>query len=495
MSETPCYDECRYLIRLADRLESLISAENSGLKDWRDRANALLHSQDLESLTGERTLDDLALQLRREWLHFANSVSSRYFRSPTSFQLPRLPSGSAAPTPYDRWMQPVSLEQRASGYHPAPEGWRADHVLFNTGMGVVTCLLPVLRTMFQPRTDSPLRMHGLGGYFEIMDLITANNDDLFQASIFRDQAQLRTSVSSGESQVIYVEPVSCRFDLDVFDLDAFLDAWKQRPQNIPGVIVFDTTLTANRFPIAEVLQRLQPGKPWAVVQFSSVLKLDQEGLEFSNGGLMSVYSVNAGNMEDFSFRMRRFRSAMGLGLTMDQLAMLDYPGFMDQAIIERHANAIFENNAYLAKRVDTGEDLLFDSKSHPVLNGDTEYPWAVAPFVYFQLRKGSDKEDLQLLKHVFYNEAEKRGLTFMPGSSFGFRGHRCELGGIRDVPGYETIRVAMGARKGPNVDEAVKLLNDLGLMRDFGRIREMYPELVDVARKEAEQKKKYFGGS
>jgi len=493
MSDTPCSDECNYLIELAHRLETSIEDAGERLKLWHESANALLQSPDIESLAGERALEQLSLQLRSEWLRYANSISSCYLKSPPSFQLPRIPSGDTAATPYDRWMQPIALEKRANNYHRVPEGWHADHVMFNTGMGAITCMLLVMRTMFHPRAASPLRFHGLGGYFEIMDLITANNDELFQARIFQDQKQLRDSVSVGGSQLLYIEPVSCRFNLDIFDLEKFLSAWKQRPGNIPTILIFDTTLTGNLFPIEEVLTRTDPYKPAVVIQISSTLKLDQEGLEFSNGGLMSVYSTKPENTADMSFRMRRFRSAMGLGLNMDQIAALDYPGFLEQAISDRHSAAIFETNEYVARRVDAGDGLLFDSISHPALNGDSTCPWAVAPFVYLRLRKGSNKEDLEFLKYVFFTESQKRNMTFQPGSSFGFRGHRCELGGIRDVPGYETIRVAMGCRRGPNIQEAIQLINELSHMQTFDKLRAKYPALVEVARNAAEQKKKHFG--
>lgn len=493
MSDTPCSDECNYLIKLADRLASSIDDADERLKSWRESASTLLKSPEIESLQGEKTLELLSLQLRSEWLRYANSVSSRYLKSPPSFQLPVIPSGDKAATPYDRWMEPVVLEKRAVTYHTAPEGWHADHVMFNTGMGAITCLLLVMRTMFQPGSANPLRLHGLGGYFEIMDLITANHDELFQTQIFEDQALLHESVSAGGSQLIYIEPVSCRFSLDVFDLDRFLAAWQQRPANVPTVLIFDTTLTGNLFPVEEVLERMNPHKPAAVIQVSSTLKLDQEGLEFSNGGLMSIYSTKPESTVDTSFRMRRFRSAMGLGLGMDQIAALDYPGFLDQAVTDYHSTLVFENNAYVARRMDAGNDLLFDAKSHPVLSDSPDYKWAVAPFVYLRLRKGSNKEDLQFLKYVFFTEAEKRGLVFQPGSSFGFRGHRCELGGIRDIAGYETIRIAMGSRRGPCIDEAVNMVNEISHTQTFDKLRSLYPELVEVARKAAEQKKKHFG--
>ncbi len=446
----------------------------------------------LESDAGEAELDRLTILLRSGWLMHANSVSSRYFKSPPSFQRPVTPSGAVALTPYDRWMEPVALEARARNYRRALPGWHVDHVMFNTGMSAMTGLFMVMRTMFQPRAAAPLHCHGLGGYFEIMDLMAANNDELFRTNIVHSQEALMESVSAGGSQLLYVEPVSCRFDLEVFDIESFLNAWQKRPARVPSVLIFDTTLTGNLFPVADLLKRMGSHQPLAVIQVSSMIKLDQEGMEFSNGGLMSIYSANRGVVEDLSFRMRRFRSAMGLSMGMDQVAALDYPGFLDSSVMARHSQSVFENNAAVARKVEVGEDRLFASCSHPSINAaGGARAWSVAPFFYLRLRPGSTKEDLQLLKFVVNSEVESRGMAFQPGSSFGFRGHRCELGGIRDVDGYETIRVAMGSRPGPALEGVISLLNELSRVGDFDTLRARYPGLIEIARKADEAKKKH----
>jgi len=223
------------------------------IASWYATLDKVCGSSDIESVQGEQKLDQLALDLRTGWLQYANSVSSRWLKSPPDFQVPTLPSGEEAGVAYDRWLEPASLEARAAEYRPAPPGWFAEHSVFNTGMAAVTTLFAVLRTMFQPAPANPLRLHGLGGYFEVMDIIAANNDALFQTQIMPDQAPLLESIARGGSQIIYIEPVSCRFSLEVIHIERFFEAWMKRPANSPAVLIFDTTLTANRFPISDVL--------------------------------------------------------------------------------------------------------------------------------------------------------------------------------------------------------------------------------------------------
>ncbi|MFQ5642937.1 MAG: hypothetical protein ACE5FQ_04470 [Thiogranum sp.] len=485
MSATPCHDECTYLIKLASRLEKSMTEEDGQMKGWYNKINTLLRSPDLESLKGERGLENLSLQLRTIWLRYASYISSRYLKSPPHFQVVHLPSGEKNPFPYERWNQPASLEQRAATYRHAPAGWKADHIIFNSGMGAVTCLLQVIRKLFEPKPGNPLSFHGVGGYFEIMDLMQFTHDELYRFRIFQDQKQFQHSVARGESPLVYIEPVFTLLGrLEVFDMDSFIAAWRQRPDSVPTAIVLDTTFVGNRFPVQEFLERLAPHKPRVVIQISSTLKLDQEGLEFSNAGLMSIFSTTEPIVNGIARRMRKYRAAMGLGLTLEQTAALDYPGFLDTDLCDRHSAGVFKNNARLARKLEVGDNLLFIARFHPVLQENHQStPWAVAPFVNLQLRSETDQHERELLKHVIFKEASQRGLTFKPGSSFGFRAHRVETSIQDERGGVQVIRVAMGCREGPSAEGTIHLLNDISHMRTFDNIKSRYPELMETIRK------------
>jgi hypothetical protein len=488
MSFTPCHDECIYLIELAHRLEQAMTEAGDQLKGWHENADALLRSAELESLKGEWELENLSLQLRTEWLRYANHISSRYLKSPPHFQKVHLPSGENNPFPYDRWNQPLTLERRAASYRTAPAGWEADHIIFNSGMGAITCLLQVMRKIFEPKPGSPMHFHGVGGYFEIMDLMQFSHDELFQFQIFQEQKQFQLSVAQGKSQLLYIEPVYTLLGrLEVFDMNGFLAAWHQRPGNVPTAIILDTTFIGNRFPVDEFLERLGLHKPRVVIQVSSTLKLDQEGLEFSNAGLMSIYSTTGPVVSGIAKRMRKYRAAMGLGLTFEQIAALDYRGFLDADLCERHSTSIFNNNAHLARHMEVGDGLIFINKFHPTLQERYQSTsWAVAPFVNLQLRTETDQQERELLKHVLFKEANQRGLTFKPGSSFGFRAHRVETSIQDELGGVQVIRVAMGCRPGPSVNGTIDLLNNISRMGTFEFIKSRYPKLVETTRKFAE---------
>lgn len=486
MTRTPCHDECEYLIHLANRMLTTVDS-NIPLPAWFDRASTLLASPHLETLEGEQQLEKLSLDLRTEWLRHANFISSRYMKSPPHFQTIQLPSGEKSPFPYDRWNTPVHLEKRATVYREPPGGWTADQVLYNSGMGAISCLFQVIRTLYQPVAGNPLRLHGVGGYFEIMDLMRTTDDDLFRFEIFPEQQQFLESVSRAGSQLLYIEPVYTRDgSLEVFDMEGFLHAWQQRPASIPTTIVLDTTFVGNTFPVNRFIEQLAPHKPQAVVQVSSTLKLDQDGLEFSNAGLMSLFSDKEPVIKGMSVRLRKFRATTGLGLTLEQIAALDYPGFLDRNSCDQHSEAVFANNARLALGVDAGPGMLFTGKHHPALQEHPGKSWAVAPFMNLELAPDTEKRQRELLKHVLFKEARLRGISFRPGSSFGFRAHRVETS-IQNEQGTQVIRVAMGCRNGPSVEGTIRLLNDISRLGSFAVVSAKYPELVETVRKFSEQ--------
>jgi hypothetical protein len=321
-----------------------------------------------------------------------------------------------------------------------------------------------------------------------MDMMQFSHDELLQFRIFQDQEQFQRSVAQGTSQLIYIEPVFTLLGrLEVFDMNGFISAWRRRSRDVPTAILLDTTFVGNRFPMKEFLEQLAPHQPRVVIQVSSTLKLDQEGLEFSNAGLMSIFSTTEPIVNGITKRMRKYRAAMGLGLTLDQTAALDYPGFLDADLCEQHSTAIFKNNARLAGELEVGNNLLFIDRFHPALHETQQStPWAVAPFVNLQLRAETNKEERELLKHVLFKEANQRGLIFKPGSSFGFRAHRVETSIQDERGGVQVIRVAMGCREGPSVEGTIRLLNDVSRMATFDNIRSRHPELVETVRKFAE---------
>ena len=460
--------------------------ESALLVQWLARAEALLISPTLESIDGEQALENLSLELRRRWLIEVHTGSARYLMSPPHAQIKSLADGTRVHYPYARWLKPKLLEQRLAAHRPPPKGWSGRTLLFANGMSAITTTLQVYRTLaakLLPRAKKrPLSLHWFGGYFEITRALKLLCDDYFHGRKHAQQSALCDVVARGAADLILIEPVAADLELEVFDLDAFIAAYKRRTSKRPCTIVIDESLSADTFPVARLCHELSDDPPALVISIRSALKLDQEGLELANGGLVHLWTPsddkNTERLDHFAFDLAQARTTLGVSLSQDEYAALSVPFFLDPTSLTNHAAAVYANNRRLAQTLaqsvdpDTG---LLDRVIHPSLNPVHTQPWAEAPFVNLRYRS-DDPSARAFLRVVLEFESTQRKLSFRSASSFGFRGHRFEMGFVRGAK-FNTLRVAMGARRGPALDGVIQLFQDLAAYPDFGALRKAYPHI------------------
>ena len=498
----PCLSECAHLIALANAMTEVFNATSTQdapdfLHDWRTQAEAMRNNPTLDSLGGERALEKLSLDLRRLWLQHVYAHSGGYMMSPPHTQRKYLPDGARIGFPYDRWLKPQVLEQRLNALHPAPKGWNGRAYLFANAMAAIVTSLQVYRA-FAKKTwpqlaappQKPLSLHWFGGYFEIIKALHLVCDDHLHGRKHTKQQDLCTAIERGIADLVLIEPVAANIELEVFDLDAFTRAWNRRPANArPCTIIVDASLNAGTFPIERLCLELAPNPPAMVILIRSGLKLDQEGLELSNAGLLNLWMPsdadstndpkNAKRFDQFTDTLEVSRTTIGAGLSQNEYAALSAPFFLDREALAHHADAVFANNRELAEAlayVAKPDGTLFQQVLHPCLGQRKDLPWAEAPYVNLRYRP-DDKTARAFLHAVLQFEARARTLTFQSGSSFGFRGHRFEMGFARGFK-HNTLRVAMGARGGPSKDGVIQLFRDLAAYPDFAALRAAYPQIA-----------------
>jgi len=458
----------------------------ASLEQWLKRARALRDSPTLESIDGEQALDNLALDLRRRWLNETHLGSGRYMMSPPHAQAKSLADGERIHYPYDRWLKPKHLERRLAQHRPPPTGWIGRSLLFANGMSAITTTLQIYRTKaakLWPRTKkAPLSLHWFGGYFEITRALELLCDDHLQGRKHSQQAALCKSMTRGAADLVLIEPVAADIDLEVFDLDAFIAAWKRRSTKQPCTIVIDTSLSADTFPVERLCHELADDPPAMIVSIRSALKLDQEGLELANGGLVDVWMSdkpeNLERLDKFEHALALARTTLGVSLSQDEYAALSAPLFISETSLNTHAAAVFANNRHLAQTLNQSlkpDGGLLDRISHPSLSPAKDLAWAEAPYINLRYRS-DDVSARPFLRTVLEHEATLRKLSFRSGSSFGFRAHRFEMGFVRGVK-FNSLRVAMGARRGPSLDGVIALFQELAAYPDFEALRKAYPKI------------------
>ena len=453
--------EANDLLFLAGQIESCAIRPVPGLEEWKAQAASLLTKVTFGSLGSERALDRLARDLRTLWLRYAQGTTDVLMRSPTAAQQSTV-TGAGTPLSfgYERELEPTTLEARCATFTEHPPGWIASHLIFSSGQATLSAVLQGSLQMSLAEAGQPLRLLHLGSYFETQALL-----ELFEASHvvhagLNEEGLGAALAQLEESEVLLAELAYCNGSLQVLDLPAFARAWRHA-RRTPSLVIFDTTLSATRFPLDMLLSLMSGPSAPVVVCLRSALKLDQAGLELANAGICSVYVPRGAALAlaEFPETLRRIRKLTGSSLGLQDMAALEAPWFLDPVYATRYCDAVFANNRRLALQfAPTGG--LFKALSHPALGSDGD-PWAEAPFCTLTLNDPAP-ENYHRLARLIEEEATSRNLAFDPGGSFGFRGHRFEaiVPEVPDSPSF--LRVAMGARGGPSVGGIIQLLNELG---------------------------------
>ncbi len=483
--ESTCRSEAEHLLGLAgtliDALADPQAADDSAWKSWRADVEAVLADPDCESLAGERQLDQLASQLRELWLACAHRSSDRHFRSPLlAVDIPRLPSGEPMSYSYERNIQAVALERRITGNITPPTGWQAGHVAYSNGMAAIANVLQTYLNMVRPTSADPLRLGMWGAYFETQVLLELLHGTAFQPRIIATQGELCEATRRGTVDVLFIEPVRYDWEMETLDLTALLGAWRQRESGRPSVLIVDNTLVSTTWPSERFLVALATHPPDMVIELRSGLKLDQQGFELANVGVVSVYTCGPAGPPagEIAALLRKMRTITGCGLSMDALAALDAPFALARSWTEQHTRAVLLNNAIAATMLDR-RPRLFSRIVHPSLTEEARPPWAQGPFVVCHLAEDT-LDNHGLLLAVVEFEAQRRGLCLSRGSSFGFRSHRFETIIPRLSERRGLFKIAMGSRAGPSRDGVIQLFTEVAGFPDVTALRAAYPDVVPV---------------
>ncbi|MET0181381.1 MAG: hypothetical protein ABW199_00695 [Caulobacterales bacterium] len=370
-------------------------------------------------------LETFARALRAIWLRAVAVETSTILRSPTEPETERIAQRHDS-YGYERDFHPIELERRLAENERAANGQSAHVVLFSSAQAALTTLLLTLQA--ERLRDIAL----LGSYFETRDLI-ANHASLRSALVDESCA----------AEIMIVEPVACDGQFMVYDMPLFASRLA-KAQGAPTIIA-DTTLTGHLDRLGPLREAQGQGQ---LIKLVSGLKLMQAGLELANVGVVTLYRDWGAHHAE---ALRKTRTLIGAGLRFSDALALEAPFFVDGQYAARYGEAIFANNAELA-RVASEHNRRFEQIDHPSFYG------AAVPYCVFRLRDGENGIDA--LGETIAAEAKRRELAFDRGGSFGFRGHRFDV--VKPENGDPAfLRVAMGRRGGTNKDAVIALMADI----------------------------------
>jgi hypothetical protein len=320
-------------------------------------------------------------------------------------------------------------------------------------MAALSSIMQALPLLLGPRERQPSLL-AVAAYFEVLQLIALGTHGC-ASRIAGDDASFAAACAAQPPDVAFVEPIVYDPWLRPFDVQRAMRELAALPE--PPVLVIDSTLVGPTMPVARMLDEANTLP--LVVHASSGLKLDQAGLELGNVGIVSLYAPAARETDLTAAAevVRRVRRLNGTALTIDTVALLDVPFFLDPAAFYDYCTAVFAHNARLARAIPAGG--LFETVAHPALDA-RGMPWAQAPFVFFHLRDDRPAHYAEL-EELVASEAAARGLAFERGGSFGFRGHRFEAIALEGDVRNGIFKVALGARPGPSLEGIITLLGEI----------------------------------
>jgi len=453
-----------------------------GLDRWREETAALHRLVPGPRL--ERALDDAESGFRALWTAHAHGFTDHLLKSPPLGTPVRLPAGRPSRHSYERNIECHALEDRLTAQDTRLRAHEGAHVVYSSGMAAIAGVVQGYQGLTRPTADRPLRLTMWGAYYETAVLLDLIGDDCLRWSRAATQEELCATVTRGGADVLLLEPVRYDWELEALDLPALLRAWTERRGGRPGLVVVDSTLVSPAWPMERLVEEIgAPGVLLAEVR--SGLKLDQRGLELGNLGVVSLYArrddPSLPPARDLAAYLRKMRTVTGAGPALATLSLLSAPFVLDRASARDHARGVFRNNALAARLLDDQERGLFARIAHPSLSDHRALPWAQAPFVVCHLRE--DRLDHHgVLLGVLRDEARRRGLPLVHGSSFGFRAHRfeCVIPSLREGRGL--FKVAMGSRAGWGRTAVLELLLEVAAHPDTAALRRAFPgaEPVDL---------------
>jgi len=447
-------NETKELFDLADALCARIHTHRNAFRhliaDMRSKFDVTQNDVDLERLS-----ENFARSLRQLWIEASVSSTSSNYRSPPTEQETRTATGRNIEFGYERDLQPTYLEERCTKFFAEPpEGWTCDSVLLSSGQSAMAAVLHALEGGSLFGADRKLSFVHLGAYFETAEIFSLFSSLLKPIGCGRAAAD---RINKQDADLFIIEPVFCDGEFGSIDVDQILEQHKRNARS--RVYIFDTTLTGLGYSVEKDLVRMRGLNPPAVFRLISGLKLLQGGLELSSVGVLTVFTPHdaAISTKQLGDRIRKIRTLLGLGLSFADVAVLEAPWFLDRKYASVYQQAVFENNARLAKAV-AASNRVFRSAFHPSIRPDCQGS-CDAPYCVFRLQI-ADPLSFSRLEELLQNEIRKRGILFESGGSFGFRGHRYEF--VRPDDGSEPfLRIALGRRSGWSCDQITNLISEI----------------------------------
>ncbi|EOO64599.1 MULTISPECIES: hypothetical protein [Bacillus cereus group] len=456
--------ETKDLIELATTLNYDINNINLIYNNFSTNINDLILFED--------QLNQFADHIRRNWFNLAHLSSSKLYKSPDITEKIMTPNNTELNYGYERCLSPKKLENRI---HMKVENWEGFSLLYSSAMAALTSLLNGIRKFYKKKNS--IKGIFLGSYFENYHLIDNFNSVNMNITKIVDTKQLKEKNYIHDLDFMIIEPVKYNLNLETINLEDLIEVLKYKPDDKILFLIFDTTLLSGVFEKEKFFKKISSIKNIFFIEIKSCLKLDQHGLEFSNSGLMSVYTNKnlislMGKLHEF---FEGFRSIYGSGLSFNQVCLLDFNGFNQNTT---YPNAILKNNELFAKSINIKPNSIIEKVIHPSLDYDNFDEYKMAPFLFLKIKNPNDFKCNLFIEIIKY-ELQKININIKVSNSFGFRQTRMQyIKTVEQKPNF-VIKIAVGKIKGIMFYKLIEIINNLAEIENFNAFQNIYPSIYN----------------
>lgn len=410
-------------------------------------------------INSDRELDTVINLYRAKFFSQIHKSSNNIWKSPELNQVIKINGNKIDRFSYERNMELNYLES----YIDKKKLNEVSSIITSSGMSSIYLTLITISSIY----NDQLNCYRFSDYFETRMLGKVLSNTNIE---YKDISYLYSD-SLKNMNIVFIEPVSYTWSFPTFNFNKLLSLVSENSDK-QFVIVIDSTLIGDLNNYKYIIELFEKCSNIFIVEIRSLLKMDQFGLEFTNGGLIQCYK----NMNNLTFDnisiskyMKELRTILGYGLSYESYLILSNNMIKENLVNNEYSNQVLNNNYNTFKNLKNNK--LFKNINYPTSS-------LKSPFIIFELNESS-KENYLFLSSLIYHLSNKEDISLYYGSSFGFRHHRFEIIIPNEKSKNIIFKLAVGYRRDKSYEKIIQLFNKISEY-SISELKEIYSNIKSI---------------
>lgn len=335
------------------------------------------------------------------------------------------------------------------------------NIVYSSGMAAITGVIDFIEKSFSKKEAEGFIS---AAYFETIQLIKTRTTKI---NICFDDIMAKAYYD-----FYFLEPVKADFELEKSSVEKIIKKISQSKENQIIYLVIDSSMQGKCFSINKLFANVDVPRNFVICNIRSGIKLDEEGMEISNCGLVTFYFSR--ELEKLMSITRNFmeknREIYGRALSFNDVCLLDNKIFFKN---ENYSKYILNNTKQFVDNINKEENKLFKRIVYP---DTTEYNF-LSPYLFLKFENDDSGkiDDYELLLDIIYQETLSIGMEYNIRNSFGFRNISSEFYKIINDNIF-VFKIAPGKLAGVRYHHYLYLVNEISKLNldEYRKLREFY---------------------